>query len=163
MESNPYATPSAELLGSRHQTMVEVISDGTMKQLKVTRPWVRFLGVILLIGAGLILAGGLLLGVLLFINSTQGSPDQTKAHVFGYSLGVMGVFSVASLCYLYPGIKLNRYATRIDSFLDKPTYSHLEAALNEQRVLWRFIAIISWIGFFWLLLLPLMVKVGPPP
>ncbi|RYD41246.1 MAG: hypothetical protein EOP85_12995 [Verrucomicrobiaceae bacterium] len=139
MSIDPYASPVTNVTSASrsHDT---AITDGVIRQLAGTKPWVRFLSVMMFVGAGflvvfalvLLLAGGAM---------AQAAPSNPMlAGGMGVVLAV--VYGVMALFYIYPALKLWKYASRIGDVIQMPGAAGLEAALAEQRKFWKFIGVI---------------------
>jgi hypothetical protein len=70
--------------------------------------------------------------------STSPSPFGGKEIIF---LAV--IYGVMAFVYIYPAIKLWKYANRIGSLAASRSVADLDAALNEQRGFWKFIGIMT--------------------
>ena len=103
------------------------VSDGAVRALEQTRPWVIVIGVVGFIMAGLILLGAALL---VFGSLSGGS--------FGFTLGLGAVYALMGLIYVPPSLFLIRYAGRIKALRNSRSTSVLEEALVAQKSFWKF-------------------------
>ena len=112
-----------------------------------TGPWVRFIGVLVLIGAGLMVCGG----ICFLVVSLKQSP-------LGIAVGVLA-YLIAAGVNIFFGICLLRYATRIDRYTAIPGEERLAEALEAQRVYWKAIGVVAiiWMVLMVLVLLGVMV------
>lgn len=140
METNPYHAPAVP----PHLPVASgsgLVTEGVLRQLAGTKPWVRTLSVFTFIGAGFCVLGaiGMLflggLGAVLNASPSQAMPGS------GVLMAASAGYLVVALLYIYPGIKLWKYASRIGGLLNSRSAIDLETALNEQRVFWKFAAI----------------------
>jgi hypothetical protein len=130
---NPYEPPSAA-----HQNFpASDTSQGTgevppeiVDLMRQTKPWVTFLGVLGLIGAGLMVLFGL------FAMMMGGS----RSGVSG-AIGI--VYVLIAAIYVAPALHLLRYGSSIGPFLADPTIERLGGALGHQRSFWRFVGIMT--------------------
>ncbi len=99
-----------------------------------TRPWVRLIGVMLLIGAVLMLIAG-------FFILLGGIAGGRGAVPIGPVLG--GVYMLMSFFYIYPGLCLNRYASAIRDAETSGDMRHVVEAILQQKKFWRFCGIIT--------------------
>ncbi len=105
---------------------------GILEELRMTRPWVRLVGILGLILCGLMLLSSV--GVLFFSLFGGGRG-------FG-ALAGMGVgYLIFALIYGYPCVRLLKYGSAITRYEEGQTIAELETALMEQRRFWRFIGI----------------------
>lgn len=138
METDPYATPMTNPQSTGHSGDA-AISQGIIQQLAGTKGWVRFISVLMFIGAGLMLLVALMMGLM---GSAMASA--TKNPVFSGGMGVFlaVIYAAFAFVYIYPAVKLWKYATCIGSLMASGATFDLEAALNEQRAFWKFIGIL---------------------
>lgn len=139
MESNPYSSPSANLFSSTGGTVAEAVSQGTINQLQGTKPWVRFMSVLFFIGGIFMMGIGLIMGVAGGVGGMS-LPEGQAAAPFG-AIGIVviaGIYGLMGLLYLYPAVKMWKYGTKIGDLVNSRSVADLEAALNEQRIVWKF-------------------------
>lgn len=117
-----------------------------MRQLAGTKPWVRFISVLMFVGAGFMLLAALVMGlaggtIFSSMASTGSGPKFSGAMGAGIGLGIALFYGLFALLYIYPALKLWKYANRIGDLASSGQTRDLEAALNEQRVFWKFVGI----------------------
>jgi len=103
-----------------------------LEHLQATRPWVRFMSVMLFISVGLMFLGGLLLMATLASAGRGGPPA---------AIGLL--YWLLGLVYIAPAIFLNRYATSIRELLQGGGASPMEKALESQKSFWRYVGILT--------------------
>lgn len=148
MENNPYSAPASNLFESASATGSEGVTPTAVAHLQKTKPWVQFLAILLFIMAGLMILGGALTAVGGGIGA-MATGGENAAFAAGTMVGVAIFYALLGLLYLYPAIKMWKYGNRIADLVTSRRAADLEAALNEQRVVWKFwgvITIISIIG-----------------
>ena len=59
----------------------------------------------------------------------------------GMGIAMAAIYVIMGLLYIFPGIFLVRYATKIKALLSSPTTAALEAALVAQKSFWKFVGI----------------------
>ena len=127
MSDNPFAVGGYAGVGdsgsdpNQHPLMRELIT-----LLSQTRPWVRLIGVLVLIGAAFMLLGG----VAMFLQPANGP-----------FLG--GLYILMSVFYIYPGLCLNRYASAIKEAETSADMQHVVEAFLQQKKFWRFCGIMT--------------------
>jgi len=142
MEANPYSTPVANLYGNASGTSDDAVSPGTIAALAGTKPWVRFMSVMMWIGAAIMLIAAAGMGIL----GAVGGPVKTaidQAGAFGGAplIAIAIIYGVLALLYVYPAVKLWSYATRIATLSTTRSVADLNMALNQQRQFWKFCGI----------------------
>lgn len=133
--SNPYASPSANLYGSTSGGAADAVSPSTIAQLAGTKPWVRFISVLMWIAICLIILGivGVVIAMTLGAAKAIGTPE----------LILVGVYGVLIFFYIYPALKMWKFANRVKSLMETRSLADLDAALTEQRKLWKFVGIFA--------------------
>jgi hypothetical protein len=136
--ANPYSTPSANLYGAATGGGADAVSPGTIAQLAGTKPWVRFISVMLWIGIGFMILGAIGLGAMMIFGLSQNK----SGPLGGMEMVVIAVmYGLMAFLYIYPAVKLWAYANRIGSLSATHSVADLDAALTEQRRFWKFVAI----------------------
>ncbi|MFB3903390.1 MAG: DUF4339 domain-containing protein [Acidobacteriota bacterium] len=116
------------------------VSEATLGILRKTRPWVRLLGILAIIGCVLMILSGLA-GLAMGIMTSGGG------------LAGMGVGAAALLVYvigaafIFPiGLFLNRFARSIGALQSSRRSEDLERALLAQKSYWKYVGILSLVG-----------------
>jgi hypothetical protein len=138
--ANPYSAPVANLYGSSLGGSNEAVSPSTIAILSATKPWVRFMSVLMWIGVILMLLIGAGMGVV----STMGVAKSPTNPFGGSQLLIFAVvYGLMAFIYVFPALKLWKYANRIGSLGSTRSVSDLDAALNEQRSFWKFVGVMA--------------------
>jgi hypothetical protein len=140
MSIDPYATPAAtgQMPGAHSQA---VITEGVVGQLAGTKPWVRLISVMCFIGVGFMLLAGLVMmvgGASMFNGIAKGNSGLTAGMITAMAVA----YTIFGILYLYPAVKLWKYANRIGDLVRSGQSADLESALNEQRAFWKFFGVI---------------------
>ncbi len=137
-DSSYPSRPSADGTGI---TAEGVLSQLAQKYLGQTRPWVRFISVLVFAGAGLmVLAGAGMIALVAVGGSAMGS----RAGFGVISAVAVGFFYLMLAClYIAPGVFLHRYAAAIKTLQATCTAGALEDAFRHQRSFWRYVGILS--------------------
>jgi ABC-type multidrug transport system permease subunit len=112
----------------------ETITESMIDYLNQTKPWVRFLSVLLFIAIGLMILGSLV-GMVASLAASSGRQAEMMIPLFllYFALGFL---------YLPPAMFLWKYASAIQSIsLDKVT--GMEQALRYQKSFWKFMGILA--------------------
>jgi hypothetical protein len=133
--SNPYASPTANLYGSASGGAADAVSPSTIAQLAGTKPWVRFMSVLMWIAISLIILGIIAVGVMMTMGASKAIGTQ--------ELIIIGVYGVLIFFYIYPAVKMWKFANRVKSLMETRSLADLDAALTEQRRLWKFVGILT--------------------
>jgi hypothetical protein len=134
---HPYLPPASEVGGPSSGISgggPGGITPGIVDALRKTRPWVLFMGIMILLGCGLMVLGGI---AMMAIGGLFGE----AAPFSGLALGL--VYLVMAALYLYPAIRLLRYASAIRT-IDGPNQAGaIEDALVHQQAFWRFVGLVT--------------------
>lgn len=139
MSIDPYSSPASHVQ-SPSVSSSSAVSQGVLAQLAGTKPWVRFMSVLMFVGAGFMLL--MALGMLV-----AGGAIAATAKAGGGALppgmmsGIAILYALLSVVYIYPALKLWKYATLIGALLISGSMIDLESALAQQRSFWKFIGI----------------------
>lgn len=142
----------------------ESVSAAVIDQLKRTRGWVLFFSIMLWIGAVFLIFGGL---AMIGMGLLAGASDLMSKEVvdqFGVvgGVAVLGVaYFIIALFYIYPALKLGKFAGRIRDLASVPSEQNLVAALNEQRAFWKYLGVFTLVMIaLYILLFAVMMVVG---
>lgn len=113
-----------------------------------TRPWVRFMSVVVFVMAGFILVvGGGIFAVGIF--GSMAARNQGDIGPLGSAIG-MGLVSLlymaSAVLYIAPGVFLHRYASAIRDLKANSSAAALEDTLKHQKSFWRYVGILTVIG-----------------
>lgn len=113
-----------------------------------TRPWVRFMSVMIFASAGLMALVGIAMLLVAVLGGFRAVGDGGPGPL-GSAAGFAGmalVYVLLAFVYVAPGLYLSRYATAIKRLKANATAGGLEDALKHQKSFWRFVGILSVIG-----------------
>lgn len=142
MQNDPYTPPATnEQEGGR--AVNSQVSQAVLYQLAGTKPWVRFMSVLMFVGAGMML----LVAVGIALAGSQISRLSAASGGTAVFSGTMGLviavlYGVLSIVYIYPALKLWNYASRIADLLLTGSERDLVNALSQQRSFWKFLGIL---------------------
>jgi len=122
----------------------ETVGAAVIDQLGRTRGWVLFFSIILWIGAVFLILGGLAIVGMGLVAGASGAMGEALPKEFGALGGIAAlgaIYLVLAVFYIYPALKLGKYAARIRDLASVPSEQNLVAALNEQRAFWKYVGI----------------------
>jgi hypothetical protein len=139
-DSNSAATDGGSVIAS--------LTPLAQQYLDQTRPWVRFMSVMVFVSTGLMVVLGLvMLLVSIFGGLAAGSREELGVLGSAVGGGLVALCYLALAClYIAPGLYLSRYATAIRRLKANSTAGGLEDALKHQKSFWRFAGIVTAIG-----------------
>ena len=144
MNADPYLTPAAYPQNAQHAG--SLVSATAVEQLAATKPWVRFISVMAFIGAGFLLLGAAGMAVVGLLGGMAGSGFPAKAPTgqitAAMGFGIATIYVLLAMIYLYPGVKLWKYASAIASLIQTGRNEDLVAALDQQRSVWKYFGIL---------------------
>ena len=130
MSDNPYQAPPVMVASSygEDQTLDSVVS-----MLLQTKPWVRFISVMMFICSALMV----LVGFFMMLGGAIGNSPP------GFNMGFLGlIYIVMAVLYIVPAVFLWRYADRIALFAQERSTGALALALEAQKSFWKFVGIL---------------------
>lgn len=141
MNNDPYASPVTDPYGTTYASN-GAVSAAAVKQLEGTKPWVRFIAVMVFIGSGFMLlaAAGMLIAGL--AGASLGARGGVGGLSAGMGMGIAVIYGALAFLYIYPGVKLWKFANAIAALLRSGSEADLVEALNQQRAFWRFTGIV---------------------
>lgn len=119
------------------------VSAKTIDALTRTKPWVRFCSVV-----GFVLTGAMILiGIGMTASMSMIQLPQTAGGAAMAWIKYMGYFYIAlSIIYFIPSLKLWKYGSSIRNLIFSQSTDHLEAALQQHRIFWKFVSIMMITG-----------------
>ncbi len=130
--------PSDPISGQQMPPAPPVITSAMMEYLKQTKPWVRFISILMFIGTGFLLLAGLI-----FMLGASVMSSRFGSTFGGVPAAVVGlVYVVLGALYIIPAVFLFRYAAGIQKALTVDLMSGVEEALRSQKSFWRFVGIL---------------------
>lgn len=139
MSIDPYSSPASQVQPPSFSNS-SAVSQGVLAQLAGTKPWVRFMSVLMFLGAGLMVLVAL---VMLVAGGSIAATAKTGGGALpaGMMSGIAILYALMAGLYIYPALKLWKYANNIGTLLISGTMLDLEAALGQQRSFWKFLGI----------------------
>ena len=131
MSENPY-----QAYGGSGDGMDPAL-DAAVHTMRQTKPWVRFISVMMFIGSGFMILGGLGAIVVGLIGAGMGEGMEATFLPF---LGVL--YIVMAFLYIIPAVYLWSYATRIGVLQQQKSLGNLASSLEPQKSFWRFVGIL---------------------
>jgi len=135
MSTGPsYTPPPGRQVGSSapgQRRDQPTVTANMVQYLDQTRPWVRFLSVLMFIGLGFMILGALFV-LVAGASMSKGMPTALLSVVYLLLAGL----------YAPPAVFLWKYATAIKS-MDQRQAGGMEEALQAQKSFWRYIGILS--------------------
>lgn len=136
------------------------VSAPTIDALTRTKPWVRFCSVIGFIFTAIMILSGIGMTVsmsMIQIPQTAGVPGMSWLKYLGF------LYIGLSIIYLIPSLKLWKYGSSIRNLIFSRSTTHLEAALEQHRIFWKFVSIMMIIGivlFFIFVIVVVIAGIG---
>jgi len=128
-DDNPYQAPKITTDSSDIGGLYPSL-DRAANMLRQTKPWVRFISVLMFIGAAFMVLVGLIATV----------AGARMPGAFGPVVGL--IYIVMAILYIAPALFLWMYADRIGVFLQNKSPGTLASALEAQKSFWKFVGIV---------------------
>ena len=121
---------------------VLLTADGR-KFLSQTRPWVRFLSIMLFICVAFSLLGALTVMIVTITGGIFNMGNEAFKTLPGGGFAIGLLYLVMAVLYIPPGIFLSRYASAIRYLESTPDSQALERALKFKKSFWRYMGILT--------------------
>lgn len=154
-EINPYQSPEAEAVPDAGASG-GMITSVMFEALKGASPWLRFMGIIGFIGAGvMVLVGIIFLATGGFAAGALANVEDASAvgtGAFGSVLtGMLGgavgfIYIALGMLYFFPARWTYLFGAKIRNYTVSGSAAELEAALNSNKSLWKFNGVITIVG-----------------
>jgi hypothetical protein len=145
--SEPVGNPQENPVVSVSPPPGVALTENARIYLDQTRPWARFIAVLIFISVGMMALASF---ALIFIGIVGGSAPAfmgARSDMNPIMLVFPGLLYLAmSVLYIAPGIFLSRFATGIRNLRDNPQDSVLEDLLKHQKSFWRYVGILTLIA-----------------
>ena len=142
----------------------EAVSAAVIDQLRRTRGWVLFFSVMLWIGAVFLILGGITMmgmGLIAGASGAMGEEISAQFGAIGGLAAIGAIYLAMAFIYIYPALKLGKYAARIRDLASTPSERNLVAALNEQRAFWKYLGVMMIVMFaIYLVVIVVAVFIG---
>lgn len=135
--SNPYASPAVPYGSYAPPAQAAYVSEGTVKELEGTRPWVRFIAIMTWVASAFMVLVSVGLVVAVVIGASSSGFESA-----GAAAGVGVLYLLFAALMIYPAIKMSAYAKWIGALSTSRAVADLETALQQQRLIWRFYGIL---------------------
>ena len=136
--AGPYAQPGyAPLSYASPGQGVVMVSERGLELLRQTRPWARFISIMMLIGGALYAVFGVI-GLV----GTLAASSRGTSFLAGQMIGA----ALVAIVYIALGTYLGKFATKIGQVVNARRSEDLDAALDAQRSFWRLSGILMAIG-----------------
>jgi hypothetical protein len=112
------------------------LSGRALAALEKTRPWVRFISGMMLLGCGLMV----LVGIGMLVMGGIAGVSNELGGIGGAALGA--VYFLLALLYLFPALYLWRYGGAIKR-IGRSNIAAFDEALEHQASFWRFVGILT--------------------
>jgi hypothetical protein len=106
-------------------------------QLDRTRPWVRLIGVLMIIGCVFIVLAGIFMMVM------GGMPGMGEGMDSFTGMGLGVIYLLMAILYYFPAVYLLRYGSAIKHMQGRANTRLIEEALRHQASFWRFVGILA--------------------
>ncbi|MCL2293593.1 MAG: hypothetical protein FWC36_01825 [Spirochaetes bacterium] len=142
--TNPYQTPVADLNASKPAIESSGLTEAMIKYLREASPWLRFIGIMLYIGAGITAIAGIGIIIafpLLAVAATSGMGAETLAAGFmGAAMGI--VYLLLGIILFFPARFTYNFGAKIRNYMQSHNDRELELAFKNNKSLWKFCGIL---------------------
>ncbi len=134
---NPYESTQVDLDGQKPLVARGFFTETMITYLKAASPWLRFLGILGLIGAGFCIFFGVLAFVLRPFFTQE--LDSTIAGLSGLVTSTFGIsYIVMGIIYIFPAKYLYNFGSKMNFFVKTKNEQAMETALKNNKSYWKF-------------------------
>jgi uncharacterized membrane protein YozB (DUF420 family) len=149
--TNLYQSPQSDINAVNPLAPAGKLTETMVFYLKGASPWLRFIGILAFISAGLTIATGLLfsifgtLGNNIFAEAMSDQIDMSAVETTVSGLTILtGIFVIiAGVIGFFPARFIYNFGKRIKTFLQNNSERELELAFKNNKSLWKFIGILT--------------------
>jgi hypothetical protein len=162
---NPYQSPEAVVNPVKPLIAQGALTETMLLYLKGASPWLRFIGILGMVGSGICALGGVIsFTAIAFMASLWSEiPGMEDFPGFGAGAGagasaIFGLYFLAfAAIYFFPSYFIYNFGAKIHTYLRTSADQDLEKAFKSNKSLWKFLGILSIIS---LAFIPVMMIVG---
>jgi hypothetical protein len=119
------------------------LTDTALRFLKQTKPWTRFMSIMIFISSAFMVLAGLAVSILGFgLQAIQQNAAASGALTIMRALAGIIYFLIGSL-YIAPGVFLWKFSDAINLLEMSHSQQSLEDALKNQKSFWRYVGIMT--------------------
>jgi hypothetical protein len=151
-EINLYASPEAVAVVTDAAISNSGLTETMVSHLKAASPWLRFLGIMGFIGAGFMMLTGIIMAIALGMAGTQLFEELAEeggvfSVIASFFSGFLGIFYIGlGVVYFFPARFTYQFGNKIRTYLHSNNAADLEAALQNNKSLWKFNGILTIVG-----------------
>ena len=159
---NPYQSPEAAVVPEKPLAIQGTLTETMLVYLKGATPWLRFIGILGFISAGLVVLMGFSMAPFISVMNRAWAEIpgfESLEGVFNATFGgfMVVMFIGAGLLLFFPSLYIFRFGEKIRSYLRSGADRELELAFQNNKSLWKFLGIICIIQ---LAFIPLLIIGG---
>ena len=159
---NPYQSPVTAAVPLKPIVAQGTLTENMLIDLKGASPWLRFIGILGFISAGLTAVSGLI--SFAFVPLMNQLWDEIQGfETLGAAFGIIFTGGMAVLCLgaavliFFPSLFIYRFGQKIRSYLRTGTDQELEQAFRNNKSFWKFSGILC---IIYLAFIPVMIIAG---
>jgi hypothetical protein len=135
---NPWQSPGTEVKAEENSAAQGGLTATMIRYLKEASPWLRFIGILGYIGAGLLAVAGVIFTIVF----------AATGRTFGYAGSAVGAFAgliyvVLAVISFFPARFTYYFGAKIRSYLLNNTEKDMEEAFKNNKSLWKFAGILA--------------------
>ena len=135
--TNPYRSPDNLSVPEKPINPQAGLTGTMLRYLNEASPWLRFIGILHLIFCGIVVIGGIITSIVLFVLSSQ-IDDFDGAYIALAGL----VYVPMGILYYFPARFIYNIGTKIRKYQFTNSDEDLELAFKYNKSLWKFLGII---------------------
>lgn len=155
--SEPVENESGHFMQEQQDiTSNPLITAGIKSDLQATKPWVKFISILLFISIGFM--------IIAMIGMLVAKPPMPGAGAGIAMIGMAVMYGLMGVLYFFPARYLYRYSSSIGEMLENNSVGSLETAIGHQKSFWKFTGwatlvscVITMLGIIAAIVIPMIV------
>lgn len=139
---NPWQSPQSATVPET-KTGGAALNDTMLRYLREASPWLRFIGILGYIACGLMVAGGLVGGIMMM--AVSGIAEEFDSLAGGFGSATAGAFAllyvVMGAIYFFPARFAYTFGDKLRNYTLSNNEHDLETAFKNNKSLWKFYGI----------------------
>jgi magnesium-transporting ATPase (P-type) len=136
---NPYESTQTDLDEKKPEVSQGFFTDPMIEHLQAASPWIKFMGVMSYISAGICILMGIIFVLFRFFGEDFDISEIFFSGVVNSTLGVL--YLVMGIVLLFPAKYLSTFAAKIKLFVQTKQEQDMEIALSNNKSFWKFYGI----------------------
>jgi hypothetical protein len=134
---NPYKSPETSIVPEKNLATGAVLTEAMLGYLKEASPWLRFIGILGLIGSGLMCFLGIIFSI------TTSALSSVAGGFANFPTWLLSLIYIADgVLFFFPARFVYNFGAQIRKYQFSGSTEYLEMAFKNNKSLWKFLGIL---------------------